>query len=77
MEQSAKPWGRSEFEQSSQEGLDAEVVDRAAEEDRDDFAVREPLAIEADGTVKVPDRPGFGFALDEERIARHTMVTMG
>jgi L-alanine-DL-glutamate epimerase-like enolase superfamily enzyme len=42
-----------------------------------DQMLREPLAIEADGTVKVPDRPGFGFALDEERIAHHTMVTMG
>jgi len=42
-----------------------------------DQMLREPLAIEADGKVKVPDRPGFGFALDEERIAHHTVATMG
>jgi L-alanine-DL-glutamate epimerase-like enolase superfamily enzyme len=35
----------------------------------------EPLTIGADGAVRVPDRPGFGFVLDEDRIKRHTVAT--
>jgi L-alanine-DL-glutamate epimerase-like enolase superfamily enzyme len=35
----------------------------------------EPLVIDADGCVRVPDRPGFGLLLDEERIARYTVST--
>ena len=35
----------------------------------------EPLTIDADGAVRVPDRPGFGFVLDEDRIQRHTVAT--
>ena len=42
-----------------------------------DQMLREPLRIEADGSVRVPDRPGFGFVLDEERIARYTVATFG
>ena len=41
-----------------------------------DQMLREPITIDADGMVKVPERPGFGFALDEERIARHTVLTV-
>lgn len=41
-----------------------------------DQMLREPLTIDSDGAVRVPDRPGFGFELDEERIARHTTFTM-
>ena len=33
------------------------------------------LTIDGDGCVRVPDRPGFGVVLDEERIARHTVAT--
>jgi L-alanine-DL-glutamate epimerase-like enolase superfamily enzyme len=35
----------------------------------------EPLTIDSDGCVRVPDRPGFGLVLDEERIARYTVST--
>jgi L-alanine-DL-glutamate epimerase-like enolase superfamily enzyme len=36
-----------------------------------------PLGIDADGYVRVPDRPGFGFELDEERIDHHTVAVFG
>lgn len=37
----------------------------------------EPLTIDPDGMVRVPDRPGFGFLLNEEQIARYTVATLG
>jgi L-alanine-DL-glutamate epimerase-like enolase superfamily enzyme len=37
----------------------------------------EPLTIDAEGMVHVPDRPGFGFVLDEDRIAHHTVASYG
>jgi L-alanine-DL-glutamate epimerase-like enolase superfamily enzyme len=40
-----------------------------------DQMLSETLWIDADGYVPVPDRPGFGFVLDEERIAYHTVAT--
>jgi L-alanine-DL-glutamate epimerase-like enolase superfamily enzyme len=40
-----------------------------------DQMLAEPVVIDADGCVRVPDRPGFGLVLDEERIARHTVST--
>jgi L-alanine-DL-glutamate epimerase-like enolase superfamily enzyme len=30
--------------------------------------------IDADGCLAVPDRPGFGFELDEERVERYTVA---
>lgn len=33
--------------------------------------------IDADGCVPVPDRPGFGFTLDEELVERHTVARFG
>ncbi len=39
--------------------------------------LREPLTIDAEGKVRIPDRPGFGFLLDEERIARFTVAEYG
>jgi D-galactarolactone cycloisomerase len=42
-----------------------------------DQMLRQPLAIDSEGAVRVPDRPGFGFELDEERIARHTVLSIG
>jgi D-galactarolactone cycloisomerase len=33
--------------------------------------------IDADGCLAVPDRPGFGFTLDEELIERHTVASYG
>jgi D-galactarolactone cycloisomerase len=40
-----------------------------------DQMLGEPLTIDGEGCVQVPDRPGFGIVLDEERIARHTVST--
>jgi hypothetical protein len=34
----------------------------------------ESLWIDEEGFVRVPDRPGFGFVLDEERIADFTVA---
>jgi D-galactarolactone cycloisomerase len=42
-----------------------------------DQMLREPLTIDADGKVHVPDRPGFGFELDEERIQHYTVASFG
>jgi D-galactarolactone cycloisomerase len=33
--------------------------------------------IDDDGYVRVPDRPGFGFLLDEERVDHYTVATYG
>jgi L-alanine-DL-glutamate epimerase-like enolase superfamily enzyme len=33
----------------------------------------EPITIDGSGRVRVPERPGFGFVLDHERIARYTV----
>src|SRR5437879_1847702 len=40
-----------------------------------DQMLLEPLSIDKEGCVRVPDRPGFGLVLDEERIARYTVST--
>jgi L-alanine-DL-glutamate epimerase-like enolase superfamily enzyme len=37
---------------------------------RRDFFLAEPVAIEADGTIRVPDRPGLGAEIDEAAVAR-------
>jgi L-alanine-DL-glutamate epimerase-like enolase superfamily enzyme len=42
-----------------------------------DQMLRETLSIDADGKLPVPDRPGFGFILDEDRIAHHTIAEYG
>ena len=39
-----------------------------------DQMLTEQLWIDSDGCVRVPERPGFGFVLDEERIARFTVA---
>ena len=41
---------------------------------RDQMLV-ETLGIDDEGCVRVPNRPGFGLVLDEERIARYTVST--
>ena len=33
--------------------------------------------IDADGCLPVPDRPGFGFTLDEDLVERHTVARFG
>jgi D-galactarolactone cycloisomerase len=40
-----------------------------------DQMLTEPLGIDADGYVRVPDRPGFGFEVDQERVGWHTVAT--
>jgi D-galactarolactone cycloisomerase len=42
-----------------------------------DQMLRETLSIDAQGLVAVPDRPGFGFILDEDRISHHTVAEFG
>lgn len=37
----------------------------------------EPLLADGDGRVTLPDRPGFGFVLDSERIERFTVPVTG
>ncbi len=37
--------------------------------------VREPIRVEPDGCVKVPDRPGLGVEIDEEKLAGKVIVT--
>lgn len=37
----------------------------------------EPPWIDADGCVRVPDAPGFGFLLDHERIDHYTLASYG
>ena len=38
-----------------------------------DQVLAEPVAVDEHGWVQVPDRPGFGFVLDEDRAAAHTV----
>src|SRR5207245_2501954 len=40
-----------------------------------DQMLLDPPVIDAEGCVRIPDRPGFGLVLDEERIAHHTVST--
>jgi L-alanine-DL-glutamate epimerase-like enolase superfamily enzyme len=37
--------------------------------------VREPILVQEDGTVKIPNKPGLGIELDQERLAREATVT--
>ncbi|HEY8491977.1 MAG TPA: mandelate racemase/muconate lactonizing enzyme family protein [Dehalococcoidia bacterium] len=39
-----------------------------------DALLREPLRIDADGCLRVPDRPGLGIELDEEQMARYEVT---
>ena len=41
--------------------------------ERRDFMLAQPVAIDADGCVAVPDAPGLGIVLDEESIAFHAV----
>ncbi len=41
--------------------------------ERRDFMLAEPVGIDEDGCVSVPDAPGLGIELDEESIAFHTV----
>jgi L-alanine-DL-glutamate epimerase-like enolase superfamily enzyme len=42
-----------------------------------DQMLRDSLQIDANGDVAVPDLPGFGFLLDEDRITHHTVASFG
>lgn len=37
--------------------------------DRRDFMMAEPLDVDRDGWIVLPDRPGLGYELDEDRLA--------
>ncbi len=37
--------------------------------DRRDYMLAEPVTVDADGWIVLPDRPGMGFELDEEKLA--------
>lgn len=39
--------------------------------ERRDFMLAEPVGIDADGCLRIPQRPGLGAVLDEDAIARH------
>jgi D-galactarolactone cycloisomerase len=39
--------------------------------ERRDWMLAEPVRLDGDGCVAVPDRPGLGVGLDEERLERH------
>ena len=41
--------------------------------ERRDFMLAEPVAIDEEGAVRVPVRPGLGIALDEEAVAFHAV----
>lgn len=40
-----------------------------------DFMLCEPVGIQEDGTIHLPDRPGFGIEIDEEKVRAHTIHT--
>jgi L-alanine-DL-glutamate epimerase-like enolase superfamily enzyme len=42
--------------------------------DRRDFMLRAPLAIDRDGWLTLPDKPGLGVELDEDRLAETALV---
>jgi D-galactarolactone cycloisomerase len=42
-----------------------------------DQMLQETLSIDAQGDIAIPDRPGFGFLLDDDRIAYHTVAQFG
>lgn len=44
--------------------------------DRRDFPLVRPVEIDADGAVRVPDRPGLGIELDEDAVARTRVRTV-
>ncbi len=41
---------------------------------RRDFLLTEPIGIDADGCVRVPDRPGLGAEIDEGAVARWSVT---
>ncbi len=37
--------------------------------------VKEPISVDKDGFVKIPDKPGIGMEIDEERLSGNVVVT--
>lgn len=42
--------------------------------ERRDHMLAEPVALDADGCLRIPDRPGLGIVLDEEAVAHHRIA---
>ena len=42
--------------------------------ERRDFMLAEPVAVDADGVVRVPDAPGLGVVLDEEAVSYYAVA---
>jgi len=38
-----------------------------------DFMLRKSVQIEADGTIRVPDQPGFGIEIDDEAVRKYSV----
>jgi len=36
-----------------------------------DALLTEPIRVDSDGTVAVPDKPGLGIEIDEDKLARY------
>jgi L-alanine-DL-glutamate epimerase-like enolase superfamily enzyme len=36
-----------------------------------DFLLKEPFRIDEDGYIRLPDKPGLGIELDEEKLAKY------
>jgi D-galactarolactone cycloisomerase len=49
-----------------------ELVERIAGSPYIDELTLEGFALDADGMLAVPDRPGLGITLDPDSVARHT-----
>jgi L-alanine-DL-glutamate epimerase-like enolase superfamily enzyme len=43
--------------------------------DTEQAIVKEPILIDGDGFVKVPDKPGIGIEIDEEKLSGKVVVT--
>jgi len=62
----------SRSESPDQDGQVLEF-DRSANPLREDTILTEPVRLETDGTVKVPQGPGLGFHVDEDKLKKYTV----
>jgi D-galactarolactone cycloisomerase len=62
----------SRSESPDQDGQVLEF-DRSANPLREDTILTEPIRLEADGTVKVPNGPGLGVEVDEDKLKKYAV----